>query len=591
MLAPLPDAHLVRKPGLQFRAEITHPQAGRPLARKQQYLGRTYWVVKEPIGLNYFRFHEEEYAILQMLDGQTSLDDIKERFEEEFPPEKITVEELQQFLGMLHRSGLVVVAAPGQGHELRKRRSERRRKEFINAVANVLCIRFKGFDPERFLGWLYPRVRWFFSPLAVTACLMLMLAAAALVTVQFDVFRSKLPAFHEFFNFYNALWLGAVLCVTKALHELGHGLCCKHFGGECHEMGFMILVLTPCPYCNVSDSWMLPNKWHRAAIGAAGMYVELILASIATFIWWNAEPGLLQNLCLNVMFISSVTTLIFNANPLLRYDGYYILADLTEIPNLRQKATTILSRKMGEWCLGLEPTEDPFLPQRNQIFFALYSVASAVYRWVVVFSILWFLYRFLQPYGVQIIGQLIALASLWGLVVMPLYQVGKFLYVPGRLDKVKKPRLFATLGIVAAVVAAVLFVKLPHSVMTTLEVQPRDAVPVWIDVGGGGRLVDVYVKPGQQVTAGQKLADLQNLDLELDIEKLEGDHRRYQAQLRQPATRGPARPGVRRPDPRSAEGPGNRGKPTPGKTPGPAAPAPRGPLRRHRPAAPGRHRP
>ena len=163
--------------------------------------------------------------------------------------------------------------------------------------------------------------------------------------------------------------------MTKILHEFGHGLSCKHFGGECHEIGVMFLVLTPCLYCNVSDSWMLPNRWHRAAIGAAGMYVELVLASICTFIWWFTEPGPLNYICLNVMFISSVSTVMFNANPLLRYDGYYILSDILEIPNLRQKASTILNRKLGKWCLGLEEPEDPFLPKRKQWLFATYTVA------------------------------------------------------------------------------------------------------------------------------------------------------------------------------------------------------------------------
>ena len=131
-----------------------------------------------------------------------------------------------------------------------------------------------------------------------------------------------------------------------------------------------------------------------------------MLASICTFLWWFSEPGLLHNLCLNVMFICSVSTVVFNANPLLRYDGYYILADLIEIPNLRQKATTILSRKLSEWCLGLEPPDDPFLPQRNQVFFVLYSIAAAVYRWVVAFSICWFLYRLFQSYHLEIVGQM-----------------------------------------------------------------------------------------------------------------------------------------------------------------------------------------
>ena len=500
-------------------------------ARRQTYLGRSYWVVKEPIGLNYFRFQEEEYAILQMLDGQMSLDEIKDRFEADFPPQKITLDELQQFLGMLHRSGLVVVAAPGQGHELHERRRERRRKELIQALSNVLCIRFKGFDPERLLERLYPYVRWFYSPVAVTCCLLLGLAAVMLVLIQFDDFRAKLPAFHQFFNFYNAMWLSVVLGVTKVLHEFGHGMLCKHFGGECHEMGVMVLVLTPCLYCNVSDSWMLPSKWQRAAIGAGGMYVELVLASLATFGWWYTTPGLLNNLCLNVMFVCSVSTLVFNANPLLRYDGYYILADVTEIPNLRQKATTILSRKLGDWCMGLEQPEDPFLPERNQIFFALYSVASAVYRWVVVFSILWFLYKIWEPYRLEVFGEMIGIASLWGLIVMPLYQVGKFFYVPGRLDKVKKARMVGTVAIVVGLVLGVLLIPVPHNVMSTVEIQPRDAEPVYVDVATGGVLAQVHVKPGQQVAEKQPLARLQNIDLSLEIAKLDGERRQRNMQL------------------------------------------------------------
>ena len=127
------------------------------------------------------------------------------------------------------------------------------------------------------------------------------------------------------------------------------------------------------------------------------------------------------------MFVCSVSTVIFNANPLLRYDGYYILADLAEIPNLRQKATTILSRKMGEWCLGLENPEDPFLPQRNQGFFAVYSVASAFYRWFVVFSILLFLYKFFKPYGLEVIGQMMVLGVAVGAVGHAVVPGGKVL--------------------------------------------------------------------------------------------------------------------------------------------------------------------
>jgi putative peptide zinc metalloprotease protein len=501
-------------------------------ARRQHYLGRSYWIVKDPVGLNYYRFQEEEYAILNMLDGSISMDEIKDRFEDEFPPQKITLDELQQFLGMLHRSGLVIAAVGDQGKQLLKRRRERRRKELLGAAANILCVRFKGFDPERFLNWLYPYIRWFYSKTAVAIILLMMLSALTLVVVQFHVFRSRLPEFHQFFNLHNALWLSVVLGTVKVLHEMGHGMTCKHFGGECHEMGVMILVLTPCLYCNVSDSWMLPNKWHRAAIGAGGMYVELLLASIATFVWWVSEPGyLLNNICLNIMFVCSVSTVVFNANPLLRYDGYYILADLTEIPNLRQKATTILSRKMGEWFLGLEQPDDPFLPERNQMFFAVYSVAAAIYRWFVVFSILFFLYQVFKPYGLEVIGQIIGLFSLWGLLGMPLWQLGKFFYVPGRLEKVKKPRFYASMAGAVAIVAAIFFIPLPHHVMATLEIQPRSPELVYVNVPEGGKLLNVFVKEGQEVPQGKELARLQSRELELEIERLKEKQGGYEVQL------------------------------------------------------------
>ncbi len=500
--------------------------------RKQRYQGRVYWVVKDPIALQYFRFEEEEFAILKMLDGVSSLEEIAERFEEKFPPQTIRVEELQQFVGTLHRSGLVIADAPGQGEQLKRRRDERVKKERLGKLSNVLSIKFKGIDPDRFLNFLYsiPPVRWFFSTTAMVLCLMLCTAALALVLVEFDVFQSKLPTFNAFFSAQNWAVMAIVLVFTKTLHEFGHGLSCKHFGGECHEMGIMILVLTPCPYCNVSDSWMLPNRWHRAAIGAAGMYVEVVIAAICTFIWWFTEPGPLNFICLNIMFISSVSTILFNANPLLRYDGYYILSDVLEIPNLRQKATTILSRKLGSWCLGLEEPEDAFLPKQHQWLFAVYTVASALYRWVVVLSITYFLIKVFEPYGLKLLGQLIALTAMWGLVGQPVWKLYKYFKVPGRLSKVKRTPLLVTCALLIALLSAGVFVPLPASVFCPLVIQPHDAASVYVEAPG--QLAEVFVEPGERVEAEQVLARLTNVDLVRTITQLEGEIASHQVEIR-----------------------------------------------------------
>ena len=471
--------------------------------KRHRYHGRSYWVVKEPVSLSYFRFQEEEFAILQMLDGHTSLDEIKDRFEAEFPPQKITVEELQQFIVTLHRRGLVIADTPGQGSQLKKRRDERWWQEFWGKLSNVLSVRFRGIDPDRLLTWLHQYVKFMFGKPAVFACCFMAMSALTLVLVNLDEFQAKLPGFHDFFNLHNAMWIGVTLAVTKVIHEFGHGLTCKHFGGECHEMGVMLLVMTPCLYCNVSDSWMLPSKWQRAMIGAAGMYVEVIIASICTFLWWYSKPGLLNQLCLSTMFVCSVSTIVFNGNPLLRYDGYYILSDLLEIPNLRQKASEILNRKLGEWCLGLESPENPFLPDHHQTLFAIYSLAAVTYSWVVVLSILWFLQRMLEPYHLKSIGRVIAAAAMYGLFVQPLWKLFKFFRVPGRTDQVKKVRLFATIGVVGAIVAALFMLPLPHREYCMLQIQPHEAVSVRVIVPG--RIEEILVEPGQHVEAGQRL--------------------------------------------------------------------------------------
>jgi putative peptide zinc metalloprotease protein len=492
-------------------------------ARRHRYHGRTFWVVKEPVGLNYFRFHDEEFAILCMLDGRSSLDEIKEEFETQFTPQKITFHDLLQFVGMLHRSGLVISEVTGQGKQLVKRRDDKKFRELMGKLSNVFALRFRGVDPERFLNWLYKYTGWFFRWPTVIFVLCLALTALTLVAVNFEEFHRKLPAFHTFFGAKNWFYLGITMATVKVLHEFGHGLSCKHFGGECHELGAMMLVFTPALYCNVSDSWMLPNKWHRAAIGAAGMYVELFLASCATYLWWFSQPGLLNSICLSTMFICSVSTIMFNGNPLLRFDGYYILMDILEIPNLRQKSTEITKRFFVWLCLGIEQQENPFLPHDNQWAFAAYTIAAVIYRWLVVFSIVFFLNRVFEPYGLKIIGQIMALAGFVGLVAQPIWGLAKFFWTPGSMNKMKKERFAATIGVIAAAALFVFVVPLPFSVKCTFETQPRGAHQVYSSVSG---ITDVaYVKPGQHVEAGQKIMDLYNADLKLQVLDLESKYR------------------------------------------------------------------
>src|SRR5277367_1597224 len=164
-------------------------------------------------------------------------------------------------------------------------------------------------------------------------------------------------------------------------------------------MGFLILCLSPAMYCNVSDAWTMPSKWHRIIISFAGIYVELIIAAISTFIWWNS-PGqpFINNLSLSLMIVCSVNTIVFNGNPLMRFDGYYVLADWLEIPNLRDRCNKYLKNLALRIFLGVEVPKEPYMALKRRTLFITYAVVSYVYRWVVTFSILYFMSIFLKPY-------------------------------------------------------------------------------------------------------------------------------------------------------------------------------------------------
>lgn len=487
---------------------------------RQTYQGVEYWVVKEPVGQKYYQFPPHVFYLLRQLDGHQTIDQLQDNYHDEFAPKRITRQDLQQLLTRFHQDGLVVADVPSQGRELLKRGQKNRRQELFGAFSNILAIRYKGFDPEGILNWLIRWTWWLFTPTA--AVIVAIMAAVALISVliNWTAFQARLPGFEQIFDPSNWYLLIGVLAVTKICHEFGHGLACKRLGGECHEIGFMLLVLTPCLYCNVSDSWRLPNKWHRAAIGAAGMYIEVLLASIATFVWWFAQPGLVQDICIRVMMISSISTLLFNGNPLLRFDGYYILSDLLEIPNLNQKSTKALTTLIGRNWLGLEIPDDQLMPTNRPWAFALFTVAAFCYRWFIMFSIIYFLTTWLEPYALESIGIGIAVFAMVGMIGMPLYKLYKYMSVPGRMHQVKKLRFFSVLAAIVGIIALILLVPLPHHLRCDLVVLPEAIETVYVEETG--QLDSVEVDAGQTVDPGQTLATLKNVDLELQINESAG---------------------------------------------------------------------
>jgi putative peptide zinc metalloprotease protein len=487
----------------------------------QKYEGRTYYVVKDPVSLRYYRFKEQEHFLINLMDGEHTLDDAQKEYEKRFRPERLTLEDLEGFAQQLLTAGLAQNESPQAGKQLFDRRKKRRRSEWMQALTNILYIKIPVYDPDRLLSKMLPWMRWVFTTWFLLLSVGVMLAAVLLVATHFEAFREKLPSYHEFFSFKQVVYLWAALGIVKVIHEFGHGLSCKAFGGEVHEMGALFLVFSPCLYCNVSDAWTLPSKWKRIIISAAGIYVELIIAAIATFVWWNTPSHpFINNLSLSLMVVCSVSTVVFNANPLMRYDGYYVLADWLEIPNLRDRSNRFLQRIVMEHCLGIEVQPEQYMALWRRVLFLIYAIVSYIYRWVVTFSILYFMSMFLKPYKLGVISGMLACAAAGSLAGWPLYRLGKNIHKRGRLPDMKPVRVTLSSMALAAGILFIFLVPLPVSRVrqqALVQVQPlaiqKAVVPT------NCILEHLRVRDGQSVEQDQLLAEFRSLEWENQLEE------------------------------------------------------------------------
>ncbi len=492
----------------------------------QKYEGRTYYVVKDPVSLRYYRFKEHEQFLLRLMDGTHTLDQTQKEFEKCFRPERLTLEDLEQFGQQLLTAGLAQNEAPQAGQQLFDRRAKRRRMELLQMFTNILYIKLPIIDPDKLLTRMLPYGRWLFTTGFLLVSIAVMLGAVLLVLTHFQTFRDRLPSYQEFFSFKTVIYLWAALGAVKVIHEFGHGLSCKAFGGEVHEMGFLILCFSPCMYCNVSDAWTLPNKWQRIIISGAGIYVELMIAALATFVWWNSTSYPFVNyMSLCLVIVCSVSTVLFNGNPLMRYDGYYVLADWMEIPNLRERSNRYLQRVVMEHCLGIEVQPEPYMEMWRRLLFISYAVVSWVYRWVITFVILQFMATFLKPYKLEVISTLLALFALGSMLGWPLYRLGKNLHKRGRLPDMKPVRVLISSAAVAALLLVFFFLPLPVSRVResgVVQVQPSDSVQVHMETTA--ILEAMHVREGQLVKKGKILATFKSRELASKKEDTESQY-------------------------------------------------------------------
>jgi putative peptide zinc metalloprotease protein len=308
----------------------------------------------------------------------------------------------------------------------------------------------------------------------------------------------------------NLLLLWLVFPALKALHELGHAYATKVGGGEVHDMGLMFLVLMPVPYVEASAATVFRSKTQRAVVGAAGMLVELFVAALAFYLWLLVEPGVWRAILFNVMLVAGVSTLVFNGNPLLRYDAYYILVDLIEMPNLAQRSLRYWAYVFERHVLRLPDVEPPVHAAGERAWLLFYGVASTVYRIVITVAIALFIAG-----EFFFIGVLLAFWAVFSMAGLPLFKGLRYLFTSPRLGGQRRHGLTLVGGVLATFLLFVLLVPVPfRSQAEGVVWLPDEAV---VRAGGNGFVETLLAEPGARVSAGAPLLRLHDPALDAEV--------------------------------------------------------------------------
>jgi putative peptide zinc metalloprotease protein len=474
------------------------------------------WVVKDPLRLNYFHAAQEELCFLTLLDGHSSLAQILHRLQERFPDCTFSLPNLMQFLSSAVQSNLLRSTQAGFGSWLYASAVRRRASRLQRKFLSLLVHRFRGIDPTPLLNAVHPYLGWIYRPATLLTGLLFVVFAAMLVVARFRQLELELPTvMMSLMTAQNLPWIAASVVFVKILHEFGHALTCRHYGGECHELGILLIGFVPLMYCDVSDSWAQQNRWKRMLVAAAGIGTELFLAALFGVLWVFSVPGLLHAFCLNAMIVCSVNTLLINGNPLLRYDGYYVLSDLTRIPNLSAEARTAFLGWFNRLVFGTPAPQLLSTSPMTSAAIALYGLCSTLYRLLIVVLILLGVHQVLKSVGLESLSVVLVLSALTGQLLAVTQVVQS-----ARRESPSRSRFRVGLVTLLTVVTVVSLVPVPCSVVAPFVVTPGLSTPVFVQVEG---YVEPHVSVGQFVAAGQPIATLRNPDLQLELERSRGE--------------------------------------------------------------------
>jgi len=481
---------------------------------RHQYRGQTWYVLQDHASGRFHRFSPAAYHLIGLMDGRHTMNEVWLHASRALEADSLTQAQAIQLLAQLYKADVLITDVSPDIEELFKRQDTTARQKKVARWKSPLSIRVPLLDPDRFIVATLPMVRWLFSAWGLLLWLVFVGGTAITAFLHWPELTENLV--DRVFAGQNVLVLLLTFPLVKLLHEFGHAYAARIHGGEIHEMGIMFLILMPIPYVDATSSSAFGSRWKRALVGSAGMLTELFIAAVALHIWLSVEAGFISAVMFNTMIIAGVSTLLFNANPLIRFDGYYILSDIIEIPNLGTRSTRYLGYLIQRYLFGMDGVKSPAHSPGECRWFVLYGVASFIYR---LFLISFIVFLLADKYF--IVGVILALWAFYTMAILPVTRQIKFLMTNKRL-KGKRGRAIAISAVMLAGLIAIALIPLPLTTMVEGVVWADRESRVRMD--SQGFVQKVLVESGQHVKAGDAMVICDNAELA-------ANKRRLQAQL------------------------------------------------------------
>jgi putative peptide zinc metalloprotease protein len=497
------------------------------IVKEQTQDGKPMVMVMIPKTRRYYPLTHQQWAVLQLFDGERTYGEIAEIATAQTAV-SYSEEYVREFAETMIDLPFWYQTAQEQNIALWQKLTEERRRQtrHKSRFGDLSEINFSAWDPNQFLTRVHARLGFVFRR-SFVICNLLLFSFTAYVWIDRwgEIGRDSL----EYYNFTHKgfadiieFWV--LILVVGFLHESSHGLVCKHTGGEVHRMGFLLIYLSPCFFCDVTEAWVFGDKWQRITTMAAGLWSELILCGFATLAWWGLPPGgFVHELSYKIILIAGVAALLINLNPLVKLDGYYIFTEMLEISELKENSTEFTISWVKKKIFRL-PVTVPHVPWRRRLLFVPYAVLSGAYGYVLLFFVIRFVYNVVYNYTPQwaFLPALVLGGLLYRSRIRTFMRFMHSVYLDKR-DLLHSGLRRRRTQAAALILLALLFVPLWHENVSgrfVLEPIQRSTIRAQVP----GRVVELRAAEGESVTAGVPLIRLRNLELESELARARSDY-------------------------------------------------------------------